>query len=226
MNQARPDGPVTGTFVTSAGTAATSVDFTFTNVDFTIPQGQTSTTVNVPIIGDFLIESTETFSASLFSVVGADTSAAVGGRTAATGTILDDDTRFITIADPAPSIEGDTGTKNLAFTISVNQARPDGPVTGTFVTSAGTAATSVDFTFTNVDFTIPQGQTSTIVNVPIIGDTSIEPTETFTASLFNVIGADTTPASGARTTATGTILDDDSVTLSIADAQLPEGDSG
>jgi hypothetical protein len=224
VNQARDDGPITGTFSTIGGTATGDIDFVSrNNTAWSIAPGQTSTIVTVPIIGDFLIESTETFTVSVANVVGADPSPAAGSDTSATGTILDDDSRVATIAD-AQLAEGDSGTQNMTFTIRVNQARSEGPVSGTFATASGTATSDADFTSqTNVAWMIPQGQTSTTVTVPIIGDALIEGPETFTVTLANVTGADTTPAVGGDPTALGTILDDDHPQLSISDASVAEG---
>jgi len=210
---------VSGTFSTADGTATGGADFVAqTAAAWSIPAGQSTATVEVPIHGDFLIEGPDTFTVSL-----ANLSNGLAGRMTATGTILDDDSRVVTIAD-AQLAEGDSGTQNMTFTILVNQARGDGPITGTFSTTSGTATSDLDYTSqANIAWTIPAGQTSTTISVPIIGDALIEGPETFTVTLANVVGADAGQAVGGDPTALGTILDDDHPQLSISDASTLEG---
>ena len=93
--------------------------------------GTTSQTINVPVIGDTLSESNETFFVNLTRAVNANIVAAQG-----TGTILDDDALpALTIAD-ARGTELDAGARNMTFnvrlsvpsgrTVTVNYATADG----------------------------------------------------------------------------------------------------
>ncbi|CAA6799459.1 MAG: Conserved repeat domain protein, partial [uncultured Sulfurovum sp.] len=111
--------------------------------------------------------------------------------------------------------EGDSGTQNLNFTVSLDKATT-GSLTfdyqvfaGSNVDSTLNATTPSDYTSTGTvvpaSFNI-NSQTYTI-SIPINGDTKIEEDETFTIVFSNVQGATI-----ANNTATGTILNDDSST--------------
>ncbi len=70
--------------------------------------------------------------------------------------------------------------------------------------------------------------TTQVINVDVLGDTTIEPAETFTVTLSDPFGATI-----GRATATGTIIDDDDKktvptvpSASISDASVSEGASG
>ena len=89
----------------------------------------------------------------------------------------------------------------------------------TIVTSTGTAGTD-DYTSVTTSVTIPAGATSTTVSVGTIEDTLGEGDETFT-----VTGTvDTTNTSNTTATATVTITDNDTVTFTIGDVTVDEGD--
>lgn len=94
-------------------------------------------------------------------------------------------------------------------------------MTVNYATSDGTALAASDYTATNGTLTIPVGATSGTVTVPVSGDTVIEPDETFTLTL-------TAPANATLTTGsiTGTIINDDFPTVSIAPASVVEGNGG
>jgi hypothetical protein len=73
---------------TADGTAANGVRYTTTNVTVNFAGGETSKTVNIPLINDLLIQGAQTFTATLSSPVGAN----LGASTTATVNVLDDDT--------------------------------------------------------------------------------------------------------------------------------------
>tara|TARA_R110002049_G_scaffold54526_3_gene151716 strand:+ start:1384 stop:7320 length:5937 start_codon:yes stop_codon:yes gene_type:complete len=209
---------VTVAYATSNGTATDGSDYTATSGTATITAGNTSTVVNVPVIGDSDVEPDETFSVSLSNATNATISN--GG---ATGTIIDDDNPLprISIADSSVT-EGDSGTVNMVFTISLDAAGAD-DVTVAYATSDDTAAAGSDYTSTNGTATITAGATSTQINVPVIGDTSVENNEEFAVTLSNPTNATLLDGS-----AVGTINDDDVALpgLSIADGSVTEGDTG
>ncbi len=134
----------------------------------------------------------------------------------ATGTINDDDTATVTIADASAS-EGD----GIEFTVSVDKAVASGfSVTPSF--SGGTAVKGTDYTANTsaVSFTGTASETQTFT-VSTTEDTDIESDETFTVSL-SVSGAQGTVS--ASDTAEGTITNDDFPAVTIADASAEEGD--
>lgn len=83
---------VTVHFATSRGTARAK-DFTATSGDVTIPAGETTASVEVPVLTDKVREKTETFGLAL-----SDARGAALGTATATGTIADDDTRVDLVA--------------------------------------------------------------------------------------------------------------------------------
>lgn len=126
-------------------------------------------------------------------------------------------------------LEGDSGTNGMQFTVWLT-VTSGLPVMVNFATSTGTAGTTewgvgnVDFIATSGTLTIPPGQTNATISVPILCDLIREPDETLTVTLSQPIQAWT-----ARSTAAGTILNDDSTpTLTVFPVTPvgPERDSG
>jgi hypothetical protein len=132
-------------------------------------------------------------------------------------------TPAIAIADASTS-EGNSGTKQLNFTVSLSQASSSA-VTFDIATANGSATAGSDYVAASqAGRSIAAGATSASFAVTINGDTAVEPNETFVVNLSNVSGA--TVADGQ---ATGTISNDDSAgtpQLSIADVSTSEGRRG
>ena len=125
----------------------------------------------------------------------------------------------ISIADTAVT-EGDTGTVNAIFTVTLSAASTD-TVTVDWATAEGTATDPEDFQAVSGTVTFVPSDTSETIQVPVNGDTIDEgPSETFQVNLSNPGGATI-----ADEQATGTITDDDA-TISIGDATVTEGNSG
>ncbi len=122
--------------------------------------------------------------------------------------------------------EGDSGSHNASFTISMDKTA-DRAVTVDYATSDGSATAPDDYTSSNGTATIPAGQTRTTVNVPVNGDTTVEPDEQFNVDLSQPQNA--TVGDGS---ATGTITNDDTQptpppqpNVSISDASAAEGNT-
>jgi hypothetical protein len=117
----------------------------------------------------------------------------------------DEHCRTLSISDTVV-VEGDIGTKNAVFTVTLSAATADG-VTFRYSILDDSARAYDDFTPTPFDFgfaIIEGGATSKTINVPIIGDRVFEPDETFTVHLVGV-----TNAVIARAQGIGTITNDD-----------------
>lgn len=84
--------------------------------------------------------------------------------------------------------EGNSLTKNATFTLTLSYALQQ-DVTLAWATADGTATAPSDYTATSGALTIPPGQTSVAINVPIKGDSTWEPDETFVVSLLNAANA-------------------------------------
>ncbi len=132
-------------------------------------------------------------------------------------------TPSVSIAN-ATVAEGNSGTSNLAFNVTLSKAATS-PVTVGYATANGTATAGSDYTATSGTITFAAGETSKTVNVAVTGDTTVESNETLTVALSSPSGA--TIATGS---ATGTITNDDVAqtppTVSIANASKSEGNSG
>jgi Calx-beta domain/Domain of unknown function (DUF4114) len=137
------------------------------------------------------------------------------GGSSATVTIVDDDTAPVISISDATVTEGNDGTKDLTFTVSLNNASDD-VVKVDYASADGTATAGTDYLATTgtLNFTpsdiiagtteFTPGETSKTITVKINGDAEIETSETFALNLTNVVGGTIGKATG-----TGTITNDD-----------------
>jgi hypothetical protein len=199
------------------------------------PPEATLQTVTVAIVGDALDEANETFQLNLTNPVNGTISDGQG-----IGTINDDDAATLAVADVS-TLEGDTGTPPMTFTVTLGGGKTN-DVTVSYITCdpgppanppgciAGTATQGVDFLPTSGTLTFPactvepcapQSLSQTVI-VDLVGDTNVEPNETFNLYLINAVGATISDNHGQ-----GTILNDDGTpTLSINDADVVEPTTG
>ena len=131
---------VTVDYATADVTAAQPADYTQTAGTLTFTHGQTSKTVTVAVKGDTLDETDETFQVNLSAPVGASISDGQG-----LGTITDDDAPVSASIGDAPLTEGNTGTANATFTVSLSAASGK-TVTVDYATADGTATQPADYT--------------------------------------------------------------------------------
>ena len=121
---------------------------------------------------------------------------------------INDDDDAPTLSIDSPSVtEGNSGSANLTFTVSLN------PASGKQVTVAyaegtgGTATSGTDYTaLSGGTLTFAAGDTSKTVTVTVRGDTTDEPNETVVVALSSPTNATVSSTAG---TGTGTITDDD-----------------
>jgi hypothetical protein len=95
------------------------------------------------------------------------------------------------------------GANTAVFTVTLSQASSL-PVTVAFAAVDGTAKAGQDYVATSGTLTFAPGETQETILVTIIGDTIVEPNETFTVHLSQPTNATLT-----RGDAAGTIIDDD-----------------
>ena len=148
-----------------------------------------------------------------------------------TGGILADDWNTVLankVAKLAP-IQFSFGTGNAQttamFTVTLSQASAQ-MVTVQYATANGTATAGNDYSAISGTLTFAPGETSKTIAVPVARDLVAEATETFALQLSAPSGATL-----ARTSATATIQDDDTVappppTASIGNVSMNEGTSG
>ena len=128
----------------------------------------------------------------------------------------------LSIAD-ATVVEGDGGARAATFTVSLTApAPPEGvsfDIETASIRSIGASATSGDdyMPVNLVGHRIAAGQTSATVNVKIMGDRRVERDEVFGVRIRNVTGA-----TSKRTSAYGTIVNDDGVAVSTTRHTVPQ----
>lgn len=208
---------VTVDYTTANDSAAAGSDFTAVADTLTFNVGETTKTINVPITTDTDDEADETFFVQLSSATNATLL-----DDEAVGTIIDDDgLPSLTISDQT-ILEGNSGTQNAVFVVTLSPASVD-VVTVDASTVTGAAANGVDFTAVFDTLTFTPGQTSKEISVPILGDVIDEGVaETFTIMLSNPSNATIIDDS-----AIGTITDDDTARLRHGTrVEVYEGDSG
>ena len=204
---------VTPGFTDGTATAGTDYAANTAAITFAGTAGERHT-FTVSTAEDADPEPDETFTVSL-SVSG--TQETVTATDTATGTIIDDDTPSVTIRD-ASAAEGNS----ITFTVTLGMAVQGGLIVTPRFTD-GTATKGTDYTenTTAITFAGTAGERHTFT-VATTEDTDQEPDETFTVSL-SVSGTQETVR--ATDTATGTITDDDTPSVTIGDALAAEGDS-
>ena len=129
------------------------------------------------------------------------------GTAAAIGTITNDDSVSVGIAD-ASGPEGANGATNTLSFIVTQTGASSFPVTVQYASANGTAIAPGDYAPVSGTLTFAPGESTKTVVVNIVGDGIVENAESFTITLSNL-----TPVSPfvtlSRATATGTIVDDD-----------------
>ena len=102
--------------------------------------------------------------------------------------------------------EGNSGTTLLSFPVKLS-APATQAVSVSYATADETATAPSDYTAANGTLTFARGQTAKTIAVTVVGDTVMEPNETFTVTLSSPVNATLGAAS-----ATGTLTTDDAVT--------------
>jgi predicted extracellular nuclease len=128
-------------------------------------------------------------------------------------------TPTLNVGDVAQT-EGDSGQTNFTFTVSLTSPAPAGGVTFNVDTADGTAQDGTpagednDYVAVHTTGSIAAGSSSTTVNVPVNGDTTVEANETFTVNVSNIVGALPGDTQGL-----GTIQNDDASLTGICQIQ-------
>ncbi|HEX3582891.1 MAG TPA: Calx-beta domain-containing protein [Thermoanaerobaculia bacterium] len=122
----------------------------------------------------------------------------------------------VEVAPPAISIgnvsqnEGNSGTTAFNFPVTLSAPSAE-TVTVNYATADGSATAPSDYASASGTVTFTPGQTAQQVTVNVVGDTTVEPNETFTVNL-------TSPSANATigtATGTGTIVNDDAVVANV-----------
>jgi hypothetical protein len=168
----------------------------------------------VPVVVDENVENNEFYTVTLSSAVNATLT-----DPSAFGTIFDDDATRQIVIDDIVVLEGDSGTTNAIFTLTLSQAVPV-PVTVNFATSNNGAVAPGDYTATSGTATFAAGATVQTITVAVAGEATVENNENFFVSLTGPVNATL-----GDTAALGTIIDDDSARqIAINDVSVVDGE--
>jgi hypothetical protein len=222
--------PVTVNFATSDGTATAGVDYVARTGTLTIPANATSAQLAITINGELVVEGNETFVVTLSAPTGATLAGSV-----ATGTINNDDSAVLALNNVVLA-EGNAGNSAFVFTASLSN-----PVQGAITASVNTAdgnnvnpllnATIADndyIALTAGSLNFAAGATSLTSTVQVVGDTEVEPNQSFRVLLSNLQLPASLPAGSVSlgSNGLGTINNDDGTILSVANASINEGNAG
>jgi hypothetical protein len=190
-------------YASSNITASAGSDYTAASGSLSFAPGVTSRTISVPVAGDTVPESNETFAVNLSGAVKATIADGQG-----IGTIINDDVIVPTL--PAVSVdsitlnEGNRGWTRFTFRVSLSAASTQ-PISVSYATLGGTATAGVDFRSASGTLNFSPGTTSLAVTISVSGDKTVEGDETFYLQLNNPVNA----VLSALRTGTATIRNDD-----------------
>ncbi len=198
---------VTVDYSVTGGTAdGGGVDYTLANGTLTFTPGDTSENVSATIINDSWDENNETIIVTLSN----PSNASLGGNTAHTYTIQDNDSAPTVAFSAASSNGSESATPaNMAVTLSGASGLT---VTVDYSVTGGTAdGGGVDYTLANGTLTFTPGDTSENVSATIVNDSWDEDDETIIVTLANPSNA----SLGGNTAHTYTIQDNDEPVLEV-----------
>ncbi|TVQ20627.1 MAG: DUF4347 domain-containing protein [Leptolyngbya sp. DLM2.Bin15] len=170
----------------------------------TFAAGQTTQVVNITVNGDTTFEGggIETFEVRLSSPTGGVLSSSARQ---AIGGIQDDDDLPVVMINDASVLEGDTGTSDLIFTVSLSAVNAATAQVAYQVNDGTATAADNDYIPDAGTLVFAPGQTVQTLTVQVVGDIAFEDDETLTVELSNFDGM----AAGDAIVGTGTILNDD-----------------
>ncbi|MGI9213258.1 MAG: Calx-beta domain-containing protein, partial [Methylococcaceae bacterium] len=116
--------------------------------------------------------------------------------------------------------EGNSGSKLATFQFTLSKAATD-PVSVGYSTVDVTAFAGSDYTPQSGTLIFVPGETRKSLSISIVGDSVMEPNETFMLQLNDPVGVDL-----PKIIAIATIINDDKPKVSIAGLSTPEGNSG
>jgi hypothetical protein len=217
--------------LTWGGTAAFPADYAVAvaggtlsanRAQLSLSAGATMATITITPVDDAAVEPTETVTLT----VATGTGYTVGSPSSASGTIADNDTPVVS-ASSTDASGAEQGSDPITFTVTRNAS------TGTSITINlawnGTATLGTDYTVTAVggtlsanslQLTLGSGVTTATVTVTPVNDISVEPMETVTLTI-----AAGTGYTVGTSSASGSIVDNDVASLSVADFTVTEGNN-
>ena len=186
---------------TISGTATNGTDYQTLPGTVIFATGKDTAAIDLNVIDDNIFEGAETAILTLT----ANAAYTLATTNTATVNIADNDPQPTVSISDVSTKEGDNGSTNATFTISLSNPSTQS-ITVDYTTSDGTAKAGTDYTkVTTTTITFAPGETTKTVTVGVIGNTVVEPDKTFKVNLSNVTNATLRTAKSG----TGTILNDD-----------------
>jgi fibro-slime domain-containing protein len=180
------------------------------NKSIIIPKDAESATITIKIKGDEEVENNETFIINLI-----DAQNGVIDNSGMRGTIINDDSLCKVSIFDANVTEGDSGTTEITFDITLDKPAPNGGLTIQIEPTDITANEGEDYTRVTSSIYFAQNETNKTISYLVNGDTEIEDNETFSVDILQSESFDIDPLNAS---AIGTIINDDEETpLPIAE---------
>ena len=201
-----PSASLSVRYRTIGGTAAEQSDFAPSSGTIVFAGGETQKNIVVGIINDTLIEGPENFSVVLEEP---GNGASVGQASTATVTIADDDSPAASIGFSSATYTVDEGA-GFANLVVMRSGGLGVSTSVDYQTSDGTATAEVNYRATSGRLTFAVGEVSKTIQVPIIDDSTNNPTLSFTVTLTSPDGDGQV---GGQSTATVFIVDNDATTF-------------
>ena len=210
-------GSLTVNYATADRTAKAGEDYVATSGTLTFAAGETTKTFNVTILDDAILEPDESLVVTLKHPTDPDV---IDNPGIAEITLKDKSVVPLISVSNLSVAEGDTGTTNANFVVSLSLATGR-VVTVDYSTQSGLALSGVDFQPVSGTISFGPREINKTITVPVVGDTLYELNENFRLSLSNAVNG------LIGNFGTATILDDDPPpTASISDVSVVEGNSG
>ena len=185
------------------------------NKSIIIPKDAESATITIKIKGDEEVENNETFIINLI-----DAQNGVIDNSGMRGTIINDDSLCKVSIFDANVTEGDSGTTEITFDITLDKPAPNGGLTIQIEPTDITANEGEDYTRVTSSIYFAQNETNKTISYLVNGDTDIEDNETFSIDILQSESFDIDPLNAS---AIGTIINDDEETpLPIAEYRFDE----
>ncbi len=200
-------------FATANGLATAGSDYIAQQSTLTFAPGDTKKLVTVQGFGDRTYEPDENFFLIFNDTVDSEVDKGVG-------TIINDDAGVL--INDLTVLEGDAGTKDAVFTVSLVGPLQQTAITMNYNSSDGTANAVSDYLARHGVLTFMPGTVTQTITIPIVGDKLNELTEDFFVTLSNSVNADL-----VKSVAIGTILDNDlRPSLYVSDVQITTTEDG
>ncbi|MEI7772990.1 MAG: Calx-beta domain-containing protein, partial [Chloroflexales bacterium] len=195
------------------------------SLTFTPANWRTAQTVTVTGVDDAVVDGDIAYQAQLGAASSADPFYGAKFAQAISLTNLDNDSATVSI-NSVTAPEGNAGTTPFVFTVSLSiVAARD--VSVDYTTLNQTAIAGSDYITNTGTLTIPAGSLTGTITVNVKGNTTVEPDRVFAVQLSNLrtSGAGPIAVTLGNSQGTGTIRNDDTLTMTISSPSILEGNT-